>query len=128
LEEINLSDYLGENIIVRFQLRSDGSVNEDGFYFDDLTINIVEPGPLGVDGISTIQFSVYPNPVEDLLNITTSVSNYTIELYSLQGTLVERIENNEGSKSIDYSNLASGVYIVKLISGEFSQTVKIVRF
>ena len=128
LEEINLSDYLGENIIVRFQLRSDGSVNEDGFYFDDLTINIVEPGPLGVGGISAIQFSVFPNPVEDLLNITTSVSNYTIELYSLQGTLVERIENNEGSKSIDYSDLASGVYIVKLISGEFSQTVKIVRF
>jgi hypothetical protein len=128
LEEINLSDYLGENIIVRFQLRSDGSVNEDGFYFDDLTINIVEPGPLGLDGISTVQFSVFPNPVEDLLNITTSVSNYTIELYSLQGTLVERIEHNKGSKSIDYSDLANGVYIVKLISGEFSQTVKIVRF
>ena len=38
LEEINLSDYIGQTIQVRFQLRSDGWVNQDGFYFDDFTI------------------------------------------------------------------------------------------
>ena len=38
LEEINLSEYIGQSIRIRFQLRSDGWVNEDGFYFDDFTI------------------------------------------------------------------------------------------
>lgn len=45
LEEISLSDYLGEVIKVRFQLRADGGVNQDGFYFDDFKIlyNLPEP-------------------------------------------------------------------------------------
>ena len=37
-EEINLSDYLGQQIKVRFQLKSDGGTNLDGFYFDDFKI------------------------------------------------------------------------------------------
>ena len=38
MEEINLSDYLGQIIKVRFQLRSDGGTRKDGFYFDDFNI------------------------------------------------------------------------------------------
>jgi PKD repeat protein len=38
LEEVNLSDYLGQQIKVRFQLRSDGGTNSDGFYFDDFKV------------------------------------------------------------------------------------------
>jgi PKD repeat protein len=38
LEEINLSDYLGQQIKVRFQLRSDGGTNADGYYFDDFKV------------------------------------------------------------------------------------------
>ena len=37
-EEINLSDYLGQQIKVRFQLKSDGGSVADGFYFDDFKI------------------------------------------------------------------------------------------
>ena len=44
LEEINLSDYLGQQIKVRFQLRSDGGTNADGFYFDDFKIFCNETG------------------------------------------------------------------------------------
>ena len=38
LEEINLSDYLGQQIKVRFQLKSDGGTTADGYYFDDFKI------------------------------------------------------------------------------------------
>jgi hypothetical protein len=38
LEEVNLSDYLGQQIKVRFQLRSDGGTTADGFYFDDFKV------------------------------------------------------------------------------------------
>jgi PKD repeat protein len=44
LEEINLSDYLGQQIKVRFQLRADGGTNADGFYFDDFKIFYNEGG------------------------------------------------------------------------------------
>jgi PKD repeat protein len=38
LEEINLSDYLGQQIKVRFQLKSDGGTTGDGYYFDDFKL------------------------------------------------------------------------------------------
>jgi carboxypeptidase T len=45
LEEINLSDYLGQQIKVRFQLKSDGGTTADGFYFDDFKIAFNENQP-----------------------------------------------------------------------------------
>ncbi len=44
-EEIQLSDYLGQIIKVRFQLRADGGTRKDGFYFDDFSIYYNEAGP-----------------------------------------------------------------------------------
>lgn len=44
-EEINLSDYLGQVIRVRFILEADGGVTEDGFYFDDFSISYNDASP-----------------------------------------------------------------------------------
>ena len=52
LEEISLSDYLGETIKVRFRLQSDGGVREDGFYFDDFKMFYSEP-PQGTAPIAS---------------------------------------------------------------------------
>ncbi len=126
-EEIDLSDYLGESILVRFQFESDSGVSGDGFYFDDLTINIVNDIGLSVSGISENPFSIYPNPVDDLLNIDTSLSSYTAELYTIQGQRVFVSENNTGAQTLDYSKYTSGIYLLKLTSKEVSQTFKIVK-
>jgi PKD repeat protein len=45
LEEINLSDYIGQVIKVRFKLGSDNGTTGDGFYFDDFKIMFNEVGP-----------------------------------------------------------------------------------
>jgi PKD repeat protein len=45
LDEVNLSDYLGQIIKVRFQLITDNGVNLDGFYFDDFKVMYNIPGP-----------------------------------------------------------------------------------
>lgn len=45
-EEIQLSDYLGQIIKIRFQLKSDGGVRKDGFYFDDFSIYYNDAGPV----------------------------------------------------------------------------------
>ncbi|MEL6812855.1 MAG: T9SS type A sorting domain-containing protein, partial [Bacteroidota bacterium] len=127
LEQINLSDYLGENILVRFQLVSDNGVRADGFYFDDLEVNVVEDGTLSANDIKSSHFAVYPNPVEDLLNITTPLDNYTIEMYTIQGQLVNKKENNSGSQTLDYSDLSSGIYLLRLTAATTSQTIRIVK-
>jgi len=37
-ESIDLSSYIGQSVKFRFELHSDGSVTEDGFYFDDFRV------------------------------------------------------------------------------------------
>ncbi len=44
-EEIDLSEYLGQSVKIRFILVSDNSVNADGFYFDDITITKISISP-----------------------------------------------------------------------------------
>ncbi len=127
LEEIDLSDYLGETILVRFQFESDNAVRRDGFYFDDLTINIVDDGTLSTNDITETQFSIYPNPVNSLLYLTTPITSYTIEIYNLQGQLINEAKNLSGSQTIDYSNYARGIYLMKLTSESTSKIVKVVK-
>lgn len=37
-EEIDLSDYVGNDVKIKFELRSDGSLQKDGWYLDDIQI------------------------------------------------------------------------------------------
>ena len=126
-EQIDLSDYLGSTILVRFQLVSDNALRADGFYFDDLKISVVGDVVLSTNDLEASQFVVHPNPVLDVLNITTPQENYSIELYTIQGQLVSSSENNSGSQTIDYSNLSAGIYLLRLTSSEASQTLRIVK-
>ena len=126
LEEIDLSDYLGEQILVRFQFESDGFQKADGFYFDDLKINVLDE-TLGASDFSETVFTVYPNPVSNLLNIQTTSSNYSVEIYTIQGQLISEINNISEAQSIDYSGYTTGIYFMKIVSGNTSRTFKIVK-
>jgi hypothetical protein len=64
-EEIDLSDWLGQQVYLRFILRADSYVVEDGFYWDDLNITVIdlateikEPGT--ADPVTVI--GPFPNP------------------------------------------------------------------
>lgn len=71
--------------------------------------------------------SIYPNPVNDILNITTPFESYDIEVYSLQGQLIESSKNNQDSRTFNYSGYASGIYVMKLTSKTSSHTFKVVK-
>lgn len=127
LEEIDLSEYVGETIKARFLFRSDGGLRQDGFYFDDLTINVVEDSVLNVEDISQTQFTLYPNPVSEILNIKTTLTDYNVSLYTIHGQLIETRNNLDATQQFDYSNLASGLYILQLTSGITTETIKIIK-
>jgi hypothetical protein len=127
LEEIELSDYLGEQILVRFQFESDNGVTEDGFYFDDLAINIIDDGTFGINDVTETQFSVYPNPVTNLLYITTPISNYTVSIYNIQGQLISSPSIYSGSQTLNYSSFSKGIYLMKFASDNHTETFKIVK-
>jgi len=129
LEEISLSDYIGQTINVRFQLESDAGAREDGFYFDDFTIayNIDDAG---LDEFS-IDAKVFPNPVSNELTISTSkpMNAGIIQLIDQNGRVVlqKNIEGTSNHFVIQTAQLSNGIYSV-FVSGEneLAQPVKVV--
>lgn len=93
-------------------------------YIDDITLYI---GVLGTDEFATSSFSVYPNPVKDVLNIQSKASVDNVTVYDILGKVV--LQENPGSISptINMSNLASGAYLVKVTIGNSSKTVKVLK-
>ena len=127
LEEIDLSDYIGESILVRFQFASDNGQTGDGFYFDDLKVNTVDNTTLNISTIEDTLFQLFPNPVQHTLNIITQITNYKVDVFNVQGQLIYTQESNTANSTIDYSSFASGVYIMKITSEDTTQTFKILK-
>lgn len=82
---------------------------------------------LAVDGPSkTNEITVYPNPVTDLVSITSNEIVNSVEVFNLLGQkmmTIRDIQNNQ----LDVSSMESGVYILKAISNSGFNTTKIIK-
>lgn len=81
---------------------------------------------LGMDAFETSVFNLYPNPVDDVLNIKTSYQEYDYVLYNIQGQEILRA-SQQSSKIINVSKLPPGIYVLRLSSGNKSQNFKIIK-
>ncbi|AFL79908.1 hypothetical protein Aeqsu_0395 [Aequorivita sublithincola DSM 14238] len=99
------------------------SPNNDMF-IDDV---VLYKGTIGTEDFTANKFSVYPNPVKDMLNIksTTAVDNVTV--YDILGKVVLQENPGKISPAINMSGLASGSYLVKVTIGNSSKTVKVLK-
>ena len=61
-------------------------------------------------------FSIYPNPADNILNISSKLSTEisSLSIYNVLGQLVQT--NTKPSKSIDVSDLKTGNYILKVVT------------
>jgi len=73
---------------------------------------------LAINKNTLLDFSVYPTPTENILNIKSKTEISKIEIYSKLGQLILK---NETENNIDISNLTNGLYFVKVedINGNF---------
>jgi hypothetical protein len=71
--------------------------------------------------------SVYPNPVNNVLNINSDFNNITnTEIYSITGKLLLSVGNNP--KEINLENIESGMYFVKITTPDGNnQSFKIIK-
>lgn len=81
--------------------------------------------------VDEMDVSVYPNPVQNQLNIklvNTNLRNLNLTLFDVSGKIVISKNANSFNKSeyqFDVSNLNTGLYLLKIISEEKSITKKI---
>lgn len=127
-ENIDLNEYLGQEILLRFQLRSDGATRKDGFYFDDFKVYYENPASIKE---SHCVFSVSPNPAGK--NFTVSLKNFSSEgeimVFDKSGrkfkTLI--LEANTDKVLVNSSDWASGVYtLIVSIDDSISKPMKLV--
>jgi hypothetical protein len=90
----------------------------------DHNINVVykKGAQSGIKDINGITISVAPNPVNDKLFITGEYDR--LDIFSLSGQLISTAYNQS---SIDVSQLAKGVYIVKIETNGQTATFNVVK-
>jgi len=91
-------------------------------FYEGLSTNIADVN-------QSESISVYPNPTNDVLQITSKKELKTVRLYNISGKMVGQFDlHGEKNESINISNLTSGIYIINVedLSGEFSVS-KIVK-
>jgi len=71
------------------------------------------------------QILIYPNPVKEVLNIESTYPINEIKIYNVLGVLV--MEQQNPKYQINISNLPSGLFVVKLNTGQGTITKKIIK-
>ncbi len=112
---------LDESAFIEFEVGEAG-VGDNSFKLavfaseDGIFIELV----LGASSADFAEFSIFPNPTDDLININyhrTNPGDLTLEIYDLKGKelLKQTLNGNQENISIDISDFKKGQYIFRLI-------------
>lgn len=81
-------------------------------------------GTTGVAESEINSISIYPNPVRNNLTIENA-NNVNVNIYAANGQLVKRINNVNGTVSVDMSEMSNGLYFVKMQNENATRVEKI---
>ena len=88
---------------------------------------LVTVNALGLANFDRSSLVFYPNPTQDVINFTYKDAITEVEVYNVLGQKVLQTVPNATSAAVNVSNLAAGTYLVKLFSGEFFTTVRVIK-
>jgi hypothetical protein len=141
-QTINLDSYVGSSSLkVRFVLESDGYINRDGWYVDDVHVFADQPTGVG-DGTVPARAAVanHPNPFNPMTNLRFAVPSaapVNLAVYDVSGrlvrTLVSVASHDAGVHAVSWDGrdsrgveVAAGVYFARLLVGEETASGKMV--
>ena len=104
----------GNDWTVGWTLNLDGTLREDTF---------------SVNEFEKLDISIYPNPVQNNLFIDTKLDIGSVLIYNTTGRLIYENNsfNNESNNPIDMSEFQTGIYFIKVSSGDDSKTLKVIK-
>ena len=97
-------------------------VESDGNYgFGEYHIFYVHGGLVAVEDVKETSYSVYPNPVKDVLTVSGEGMKQ-VTVYNALGQLVKTVNCNDNTVQINVSDLRNGMYFVNVVNnnGEMS--------
>lgn len=119
-EEMDLSEYLGDQIRIRFRLATNsGFFNDEGFYFDDFKVTKVVEEVLSTDE-ELDPFTLkqnQPNPADDytIIQIEESIQQGArLLIFDVNGQAKLNSEINDSTIRVYTKNWASGIYFYQI--------------
>ena len=88
--------------------------------------NVVFPASTIITKVETVtenNVAIYPNPMNDVLNIQLGDNQSNVEIFNSLGQMVRRYDNVSGDMQINVADMEAGIYFVK-INGEVIKVVK----
>ena len=131
-EKLDLSEYMGQTIVLQFVLRSDGGLRRDGFYMDDVALEVFEEGVINQTDIRfkpAGSLTVQPNPAQDMVEIRFNQAingKQRLSIYNALGELVRSLDWKAAQTEVALDGLPSGVYFAVMEDGD--ESLKPVRF
>ena len=90
-----------------------------------VTTEIIEP--LSVDDFDFNEVKLYPNPAKDKIEISSSQIIDRLDIIDINGRLLNTIKISDISYNLNISDLAKGVYILEIKSGNSKFTKKFIK-
>lgn len=93
-----------------------------------MTIN-ASATPLNNDEFVSSSFSVFPNPVNNVINFTNNASAMVslVQITDMNGRIIKSVKLNATAGEVSVSDLSSGIYMMKITSDQGIATKKIVK-
>ncbi|OYU79615.1 MAG: hypothetical protein CFE23_13050 [Flavobacterium sp. BFFFF1] len=104
-----------------FQFDADTNTNLAGWDANFSCMN------LGTNQAGIVDFSYYPNPTSNLLNIKSKTEITGIKVLSLDGKLLEEFNKKQFDAVVDLSAFATGTYICMLQFEKTTSSFKVVK-
>ena len=124
-ESILLTDYIDQEISIRFKLKSDGGLRRDGFYYDDFKIKALSSS-LSSSENTLNKAKIYPIPADNMIYISSEEEIKEIKVFDVLGKEIMSFNQNN-IENFSIENLKSGVYIIKLFSLESAENHRIIK-
>ena len=124
-ESILLTDYIDQEISIRFKLKSDGGLRRDGFYYDDFKIKALSSS-LSSSENTLNKAKIYPIPADNMIYISSEEEIKEIKVFDVLGKEIMSFNQNN-IENFSIENLKSGVYIIKLFSLESTENHRIIK-
>jgi thiol-disulfide isomerase/thioredoxin len=124
--EIRSANGNGASSVVLFDSNSEILYSSNGDFGFAESSNFNSQGVLGSQDEVFERLSIYPNPVDNVLNIMNA-ENAAIEIYNILGQLLYTKNDISIYEQIEVSQFISGTYLIKVKNGNAVKTSKFVK-
>ena len=128
------NDGVPVKLLIRNEKKFNGSNNSNyTLKYDNINFsaqNTVPVVTVGTDEVLANSFNLYPNPANNVVNITNNENRLVnkIEVYDTTGKLINSQSFNEQTElQLNVENLASGTYMLHLKTNEGTAVKKLVK-